>query len=42
MCRIHFILPNMTDKGQAAIPKLANVAHYQTSLSQIWLQVDAF
>ncbi len=42
MCCVHFILPNMTDKGKAAIPKLANVPHYQTSLSQIRLQADSF
>jgi hypothetical protein len=42
MRRIHFILPHMTDKGQAETPKLANVPHYQTSLSQIRSQVDPF
>jgi hypothetical protein len=42
MRRIHFILPNMTDKGQAATPKMANVPHYQSSLSQIRSQVGAF
>jgi hypothetical protein len=42
MPRIHFILPNMTHKRQAATPKMAKVPHYQSSLSQIWSQVDAF
>jgi hypothetical protein len=32
----------MKDKGQAASPKLANVPHYQTSLLQIWSQIDYF
>jgi hypothetical protein len=42
MLSIHFIIPNMTDKGQAATPKLANGPHYQPPLSQIQSQVDAF
>jgi hypothetical protein len=38
---VHFILPNMTDKGQAATPKQATLPHYQTSLSHIQSQVDS-
>jgi hypothetical protein len=26
---IHFVIPNMTEKGQACTPKKANVPHYQ-------------
>jgi hypothetical protein len=39
---IHFILPNMNDKGQAATPKTARVPHFQTSLSEIQRQVASF
>jgi hypothetical protein len=39
---IHFILPNMLDKGQAATPKQATVPHYQTSLSHLRSEVESF
>jgi hypothetical protein len=39
---IHFILPNMNDKGQAATPKQATVPHYQMSISHIHPQLDSF
>ena len=39
---IHFILPNMTDNGQATTPKTARVPHFQTSLSEIKRQVASF
>ncbi len=39
---IHFILPNITEKGQATTPKQANIPHYQTSLFHIQSQVDSF
>ena len=32
---IHFILPNMSDLGQAATPKQANVPHHQTTLATV-------
>jgi hypothetical protein len=42
MACIHIILPNMTDKGQAATPKTARVPHYQTTIFEMQLEIDAF
>jgi hypothetical protein len=42
MVCIHFILPNMTDKGQAATPKTARVPHYQSSLFEVQSKIDTF
>jgi hypothetical protein len=42
MACIHFIVPNMTNNGQAATPKTARVPHYQTALSKMQLEVEAF
>ena len=39
---IHFVLPNMTEKGQACTPKQANVPHYQTTLETTQLKMDSF
>jgi hypothetical protein len=39
---IHFILPNMTELGQAATPKQANVPHHQTTLATVRLAVESY
>jgi hypothetical protein len=39
---IHFILPNMTQSGQAPMPKQASVPHYQISLCQIESEIESY
>jgi hypothetical protein len=39
---IHFILPNMSDLGQASTPKQANVPHHQTTLAKVQLAITSF
>jgi hypothetical protein len=42
MSCIHFILPSMMDKGQAAAPKTARVPHYQTTIFEMQLEIESF
>jgi hypothetical protein len=42
MVCIHFILRNMTAKGQAATPRIAWVPHYQSSLFEVQSKIDSF
>jgi hypothetical protein len=39
---IHFILSNMTDKGQASIVWTARIPHYQTPLSEMQHKIASF
>jgi hypothetical protein len=42
MVCIHFILPNMTARGQAATPRTARVPHYHSTLLEVQSKVDSF
>jgi hypothetical protein len=42
MACIHFILPNMSVKGQAATPKTARVPHYQCTLIDVQTKINDF
>jgi hypothetical protein len=39
---IHFILPNMMDKGQASIVRTPREPHYQTPLSEMQREIASF